>query len=175
MLTAMGRNLIVLIPVLFSSICFAADVQPLPPFTKYDRVLIMAPHPDDETIATAGVIQSAKKSGAAVKVMCFTNGDHNELSFIVYEKRIPLKSGEFIHMGETRRNETIAAMRSLGLEEADLAFLGYPDFGTMEILTKSVVSRAMAYSMPSGMVVFSRSRAVRPPVDTSSPLAPYCW
>ena len=132
----MIKNFIAIGLLLVSSACFAVEIQPLAPFNAGDRVLIMAPHPDDETIATAGVIQRAKKAGAAVKIVCFTNGDHNELSFIVYEKRIPLQSGEFIHMGETRRNETIAAMGSFGLDRADLVFLGYPDFGTMEILTK---------------------------------------
>lgn len=39
-------------------------------------------------------------------------------------------------MGEVRRKETIAAMTILGLRQSDIIFLGYPDFGTMEILTK---------------------------------------
>ena len=162
----MIRNIIVLIFVFVSSASFAIEINPLPPFTKADRVLIMAPHPDDETIATAGVIQSAKKAGAAVKIMCFTNGDHNELSFIVYEKRIPLQSGEFIHMGETRRNETIAAMKSLGLERSDLVFLGYPDFGTMEILTKY-------WGATKPFMSFLTKQSKVPYPDCLSPGAPY--
>jgi LmbE family N-acetylglucosaminyl deacetylase len=39
-------------------------------------------------------------------------------------------------MGEVRRKETIMAMGSLGVPAQDIIFLGYPDFGTMEILTK---------------------------------------
>jgi LmbE family N-acetylglucosaminyl deacetylase len=115
---------------------FAQEIAKLPPFTKDDRVLILAPHPDDETLGAGGAIQRALACGAKVQVACYTNGDHNELAFIVYEKRLTFRTGEFLYMGEVRRNETIKAMISLGLNRQDLVFLGYPDFGTMAILTQ---------------------------------------
>ncbi len=118
-----------------SSICFA-ELKSIPEFNKNDRVLILVPHPDDEAIGVAGVIQRAIKAGAQLKVVCSTNGDHNELAMIVYEKRLTFRKGEFIHMGEVRRKETIAAMQYLGMRDKDIQFLGYPDFGTMEIVTK---------------------------------------
>lgn len=108
----------------------------LEPFKKNERVLILVPHPDDETIACAGVIQHALKAGAKVKVIYLTNGDHNELSFIVYEKRITVRQGEFVHMGKVRQKEAINAMKFLGLSENDLVFLGYPDFGTFAIFSR---------------------------------------
>ena len=101
-----------------------------------DRVLIFAPHPDDEAIGTSGVIQRALAAGSKVRVVCYTNGDNNEFAFIIYEKRLTFRKMEFIHMGEVRRQETLNAMGFLGLKQSDIVFLGYPDFGTMEILTK---------------------------------------
>jgi LmbE family N-acetylglucosaminyl deacetylase len=100
---------------------------------KTDRILILAPHPDDEAIGCAGIIQKAMQAQAKVRVVYFTNGDNNQLAFIVYEKRLTFRKGEFIHMGKVRRKEAISAMKSLGLGEADLTFLGYPDFGTFTI------------------------------------------
>ncbi|MDE1886478.1 MAG: PIG-L family deacetylase, partial [Xanthomonadaceae bacterium] len=38
-------------------------------FTPTDRILIVAPHPDDESIATGGLIQAARAGGAAVRVI----------------------------------------------------------------------------------------------------------
>jgi LmbE family N-acetylglucosaminyl deacetylase len=105
-------------------------------FSKNDRVLILAPHPDDETVGCGGIIQQAKRSGAGVRVVYLTNGDNNQFAFIVYEKRLTFKPGEFIHMGEVRRQEAIEAMKLLGLNENDLIFLGYPDFGTFTIFTR---------------------------------------
>ena len=105
-------------------------------FNSEDRVLILAPHPDDETIGAAGVIQKALKQNAKIKVVCYTNGDSNQLAFIVYEKRLTFRKGEFLHMGEVRRRETMRAMVSLGINPENIIFLGYPDFGTLEIFTK---------------------------------------
>lgn len=105
-------------------------------FNSEDRVLILAPHPDDEAIGAAGVIQKALKQNAKVRVVCYTNGDSNELSFIVYEKRLTFRKAEFLHMGEVRRRETMRAMVSIGVKPENIIFLGYPDFGTLEIFTK---------------------------------------
>jgi len=116
--------------------CLAQDVKPMQEFTNNDRMLILAPHPDDEAMATGGVIQKALKAKAKVKVLFLTNGDHNEPAFIVYEKRLTMRKGEFIHMGQVRRKESLEALKKLGLTEKDCVFLGYPDFGTMEILLK---------------------------------------
>jgi len=105
-------------------------------FSNKDRVLVLAPHPDDEVMAAGGVIQKALKAKAVIKVLFLTNGDHNEPAFIVYEKRLTMRKAEFIHMGQVRRKETLEALNKLGLTEKDSVFLGYPDFGTMEILLK---------------------------------------
>jgi LmbE family N-acetylglucosaminyl deacetylase len=94
----------------------------LNPFDKNERILILAPHPDDESIACAGIIQKALEAGAQVRVVYLTNGDHNELAFIVYEKRITLRQGEFVHLGKLRQQESIKAMKFLGLSEKDLCF-----------------------------------------------------
>ncbi len=108
----------------------------IPSFTREDRVLVLAPHPDDETIGACGVIQRALAAGSKVKVVLFTNGDNNEFAFIVYEKRVVFKKAEFLRLGEVRRKESLLAMASLGLSHDNVVLLGYPDFGTMEILTK---------------------------------------
>lgn len=108
----------------------------LGPFKKNERILILAPHPDDEAIACAGVIQKALKAGAQVRIVYLTNGDHNEFAFIVYEKRITIRQGAFIYLGKMRQQESIKAMKFLGLSEKDLVFLGYPDYGTFEIFCK---------------------------------------
>ncbi|HNX81051.1 MAG TPA: PIG-L family deacetylase [Candidatus Omnitrophota bacterium] len=102
----------------------------LEPITKEDRILILAPHPDDEVIGCSGVIQKAVAAGASVRIAYLTNGDANQLAFIVYEKRLTFLPGEFVHMGEVRRKEATAAAQILGLNADNLTFFGYPDFGT---------------------------------------------
>ncbi|MFH0918445.1 MAG: PIG-L family deacetylase [Candidatus Omnitrophota bacterium] len=105
-------------------------------FEKNERILILAPHPDDEAIACGGIIQKALKAGAQVRIVYLTSGDHNEFAFIVYEKRLTFRQGEFIYLGKIRQQESIKAMKFLGLPEKNLVFLGYPDYGTFEIFCK---------------------------------------
>ena len=120
----------------------------LAPFKKNERILILVPHPDDESIACAGIIQKARKAGAQVRIVYLTNGDHNEFAFIVYEKRLTIRQGEFIHLGKLRQNEAIKAMEFLGLSEKDLVFLGYPDYGTFEIFCKYWLTASDAIVKP---------------------------
>jgi LmbE family N-acetylglucosaminyl deacetylase len=134
---------------------------------KQDRILIFAPHPDDETIGAAGIIQKALNIGAEVYVACYTNGDANELSFIMYEKRLTFLKGEFVHMGEVRRKESISALNFLGVDGGRIFFLGYPDLGTLPIMLK-YWGKTKPYKS-----VFSRVRNV-PYRENLSPDAPYC-
>jgi LmbE family N-acetylglucosaminyl deacetylase len=121
---------------LFNYPVFAQEIKEMEPFDKNDRILIVAPHPDDEAIGCSGLIQHALKAGAQLKVVYLTNGDHNELAFIVYEKRLVFRKSQFLYMGSLRRQESINAMKSLGVQEDNLIFLGYPDFGTFTIFNK---------------------------------------
>jgi len=135
------KSLIILLFSFFASgwsapAALAQESGAIEAFKKNDRVLILAPHPDDETIGCAGIIQKALKAGAEVRVVYLTNGDHNEFAFIVYEKRLTFRRTEFIHMGLVRRQEAIEAMRLLGLSQDKLTFLGYPDFGTFAVFSR---------------------------------------
>lgn len=128
--------------VFFIAVLWGCCVSPVfaledfPPLTKEDRVLILAPHPDDEAIGGAGVIQEAVRQNVPVKIVYLTNGDGNELSFIVAEKRIVFKQAGALYFGERRRKEAVDAMALLGLSKKDLIFLGYPDLGTLRIFTQ---------------------------------------
>ena len=157
------------IKYVFLSVCFVGNQQlfaqtttsqnRLDKFNKNERVLILAPHPDDESIACAGVIQEALANGAKVKIAFLTNGEHNEFAFIVYNKRITIKKNEFIRMGKLRRKEAVNAVKILGVKEGDLSFLGYPDFGTFSIFNnywdlqkpfKSLLTRISKVPYPDG-------------------------
>ena len=129
-------GIVVLFCLSFERTILAAE-QALPiSFTVKDRVLVIAPHPDDESIGVGGTLQQAIKAGAKVKVCLLTNGENNEFAFIVYERRIVLKPKEFLRLGEVRRKETLDAMRLIGVAPEDVVSLGYPDYGTMEVFQK---------------------------------------
>ncbi|MFA5164944.1 MAG: PIG-L family deacetylase [Candidatus Omnitrophota bacterium] len=121
--------------ILFLSCAVTALASDDITFRRSDRVLVLAPHPDDEAIAAFGVMKKALGAGAKVKVVCLTNGDNNEIAFLIYKKHPVLSAKGLIAMGETRMKETLAAMSGMGLGAQDVSFLGYPDFGTLAIFT----------------------------------------
>ena len=104
--------------------------------SKMDKILILAPHPDDETIGAGGVIQKAMALKIPLKIVYLTNGENNELAFLVFKKHPVLDRSGLLKMGTLRSQEATEAMQSFGFNKSQLVFLGYPDFGTMKIFTK---------------------------------------
>ncbi|MCX5681998.1 MAG: PIG-L family deacetylase, partial [Candidatus Omnitrophica bacterium] len=99
----------------------------------HDRILVLAPHPDDEILGCGGIIQRAVKMNIPVKVVFLTYGDNNQWSFLVYRKHFVFMPKAVRSMGLIRREEAITASAALGLSSDNLIFLGYPDFKTLNI------------------------------------------
>ena len=128
--------LLILIGICLCSSVLAEEAREIPSFKPGDRVLVLAPHPDDEVFGAGGVIGRAAKAGAKVKVVLLTNGENNKLSFMVYKKRFVFSGKKALEMGRLRRSETVNALKAYGLGADDVISLGYPDFGTLKILTQ---------------------------------------
>jgi len=102
-------------------------------FLPTDRILVLAPHPDDEVLGAAGVIQQAVAMKLPIKVVFLTYGDSNQWSFLLYRKHPVIFPAAVENMGLVRHDEAVNASRILGLDPRNLIFLGYPDFGTLNI------------------------------------------
>jgi LmbE family N-acetylglucosaminyl deacetylase len=102
-----------------------------------DRVLIFAPHPDDESLATGGLVQRAFAGGSAVRIVFATNGENNPWPQRVLERRWRISSSDRARWGILRRNEAQAAIACLGGDESTACFLGFPDQGLTQILMRS--------------------------------------
>ena len=109
------------------------ELRVLAPAAVSDRILVLAPHEDDETLGCGGLIQQEVASGAAVRVVYLTSGDHNQLAFMLYRRRPWLSPRLNRNMGETRIHEAIEAMTFLGVPVEKRVFLGYPDHDTLGI------------------------------------------
>jgi N-acetyl-1-D-myo-inositol-2-amino-2-deoxy-alpha-D-glucopyranoside deacetylase len=107
----------------------AAGLKPLS-LTGHQRLLIMAPHCDDETLGSAGLILAAQRAGIQVKVVIATNGDGYFFATMQDFHKIYPHASDYIHMGEVRQKESLAAMKILGVKADQVIFLSYPDRGT---------------------------------------------
>jgi LmbE family N-acetylglucosaminyl deacetylase len=102
--------------------------------TNQSRVLVFAPHPDDESLGTGGLLQLAAAAGASRRVVFVTDGDNNPWMQRIAEKRWRIGVQERVRWGELRRREALAALASLGIAGDDAIFLGYPDQGITKLL-----------------------------------------
>nr|WP_319374186.1 PIG-L family deacetylase [uncultured Methanobacterium sp.] len=108
--------------------------QPAPDVKSSDRILIFAPHPDDESLGTGGLIARAVEKNATVKVVMVTDGSRSHTHTIFNQFRASTNLTEKVSLPELRHNETLKALKNLGLNENDVIFLGYPDGGLRAIL-----------------------------------------
>ncbi len=90
---------------------------PLPPALElplHAKILLIAPHPDDETLGCGGTLALLRQRGCQVKVVIVTDGGKGDpLGYITEE------------VVSKRQRESLAAMTVLGIEE--IIFLGQPD------------------------------------------------
>jgi LmbE family N-acetylglucosaminyl deacetylase len=95
---------------------------------------VVSPHPDDESLATGGLIARAASLGAAVRIAYLTSGDNNPWAQRATERRLFIRSADRERFAETRRGEVSAALGALGLGRDSVAFLGFPDQGLTRLL-----------------------------------------
>jgi len=125
-------------------------------FASNDRILILAPHPDDEMLACGGVIQEAMKRNLPIRIVFLTYGDNNQWAFLVYRKHPVIMPKAVQGMGLLRHDEAVAAAKKIGLTEE------YPDFRTLEIWYSHWGDRPPAESMLTRVNKVPYSSALRP-------------
>jgi LmbE family N-acetylglucosaminyl deacetylase len=92
-----------------------------------DRTLVIAPHPDDESIATGGLMQRALAAGGEVRVVFVTDGDNNPWPLRYLKKKLLISDTDRAEWGALRREEAHRGLAVLGVLPSAAMFLGYPD------------------------------------------------
>jgi LmbE family N-acetylglucosaminyl deacetylase len=124
-----------------------------------DRVMVIAPHPDDESLATGGLLTRAARSGVQVRVVFVTDGENNPWPQRVLERRFRIGREDRRRWGFLRRREALAALSRLGLGEECAQFLNLPDQGGSEgllqarIRDREAVKRAILSWRPTLLVI----------------------
>jgi LmbE family N-acetylglucosaminyl deacetylase len=127
-----------LIALLAMALCITAvpaTAQGLPPFDANTSLLVVSPHPDDETLCCAGAMQRVAAAGGKVSVVWITSGDGSILSMLLVEKSLFTSRAKARDLALRRMREARAATSLLGVPGAQQLFLGYPDGGLLKLLT----------------------------------------
>jgi len=72
------------------------------------KILVLAPHCDDETLGVGGLMQRAKEQNSEIKVVIVTDCNKSKI-------------------GATRKNESIEALKELGIDRQSLIFWDFPE------------------------------------------------
>ena len=135
---------------------------PLPTLTPNDRLLIVAPHPDDEVLGCGGLIATAAAQGVPVCVVYLTSGDAFTVAAALTTRTAPTPD-ECLQLGRVRIHEAQRGLELLGLTSGDAVFLGYPDRGLLPMTLR-----------PNRVCVSAATNAVAVPyAQAQSPGAPY--
>jgi LmbE family N-acetylglucosaminyl deacetylase len=125
---------------------------PAPPLVldvpEATRLLVIAPHPDDEILGAGGLMQRVKADGGVVRVVYLTDGDGYPEG-VKAEDRIEAPTAkDYLGYGKQRRAEARAALVRLGLADAFQTFLGFPDGGLCRLTRSYWSDRRAAYRSP---------------------------
>ena len=131
-----------------------------------ERLLVIAPHPDDETLGAGGLVQRVHARGGSVRIVLVTAGD-GYVEAVAHETGSPRpRPTQYIRYGERRLREARAAVRQLAPDGVRLQFLGFPDGGLETLLH--------AHWWRSHPERSSTTRASDPPYDEAlEPDVPY--
>lgn len=131
----------------------------LPPALPDGPVLIVAPHPDDETIGAGGLLSAAVARGQEVWVVIATCGDAFPWALRERLRHLFDQHAAFLAIGRRRMAEARQATARLGLPPSRLIFLGFPDRGLEDLV---VAPDTLYRSRQTGQASVPYAEAHRP-------------
>ncbi|WP_458068889.1 PIG-L deacetylase family protein [Rhodanobacter sp. BL-MT-08] len=139
----------------------------LPAFSAQTRLLVIAPHPDDETIANGALIQRVRAAGGEVKLVLLTAGENNPWPQRWLERRLWIDAADRQRWGRRRRIELGQALQQLDVPLAALQTLDWPDMGVTDVVLGSP-ARAVE-ELAAAMRAFCPDIVAMPSIDDRHP------
>jgi LmbE family N-acetylglucosaminyl deacetylase len=135
LLTAAVKTMAAPLPVARELAVSAAAATGIPHLDSRTSLLVVAPHPDDETLCCAGVIRRVITAGGQASIVWLTSGDGSELDLLLIEKALRVHPQKMRDLAAKRMSEARAAAAVLGVPAGRRFFLGYPDGGLLSLMT----------------------------------------
>ena len=129
------------VSLFFSSYLCAQVVQPEPPYQGDDRienwkgktVLVVTPHPDDETFTTGGTLAKLARNGNNIQILIYTSDNAGSNDPQMTKPRL----------AAIRKHEEEDACRVLGVAAEHITWLGYDD-GQLEYVDRRELTKQVA-------------------------------
>lgn len=137
--------------LLIAAAAFAVRQPSSPPRLSVDartNLLVVAPHPDDETLGSGGLMQRVRAAGGRVSVVYLTNGDGYPEGVRVEDHVESPTARDFRGYGDKREHEAMAALDTLHVGRSHATFLGFPDGGLSQLMRGYWSERRSAFRSP---------------------------
>ena len=108
---------------------------------KDSSILIVAPHPDDETLGCGGAIALCRQFNLPVSVLVVSDGTKSHPNSLTYPP---------VALKKLRENESTAALAILGIAPEAVTFLGLPD-GAVDVSSQSQNAIAFCHEYLSNL------------------------
>lgn len=114
------------------------------------HLVVVAPHPDDETLTVGGLVQRTVAGGGIVQIVAVTDGGHADPERIGHDE-----------LAAVRREEQGAAVEALGVSASAIIRLGVTD-GSVADHERDVVAALDGLLEPGSLVVAPWRHDVHP-------------
>ncbi|HEX9161692.1 MAG TPA: PIG-L deacetylase family protein [Thermoanaerobaculia bacterium] len=128
----------------------------LPGDLPFERTLVVAPHPDDESLGAGGLIAHVARRGANVRVVFLTHGENNPWPQRIARRRWHISDHDRREWGRARRREAKRALIALGVPPQAAIFLEYPDDGLPQLEKNALpetIARVLREFRPTLLVI----------------------
>jgi LmbE family N-acetylglucosaminyl deacetylase len=126
----------------------AVRVQPTLIVPETTRLLVVAPHPDDEVLSAGGLMQRVHELGGTVRIVYLTNGDGYPEGVRVVEHHQSPTPSDYRDYGRRREREAHTALEALKIGDYTTTFLSFPDGGLGKLMRTYWSDRRAAYRSP---------------------------
>jgi LmbE family N-acetylglucosaminyl deacetylase len=132
------------------------------------RLLVVAPHPDDEVLGAGGLMQRVHTAGGVIRVVYLTDGDGYPEGVRAEDHGKTPTPKDYRGYGKHRQTEAQRALEALHLNDRCATnFLSFPDAGLCKLTRAYWSEKRRAYRSPY-------TRRDRPPVgETIVPATEY--
>ncbi|MFN9476218.1 PIG-L deacetylase family protein [Acidovorax sp.] len=110
---------------------------------RWQRLVVVAPHPDDEVLACGALLQHHVAHGGACLVVAVTDGEASHAGTAGHDA---------LALARQRRDESAAGLQRLGVPEQAVQRLGLPD-GRLQAATEELRARLAASVQPGDVVL----------------------
>lgn len=127
------------------------------------RILVVDPHPDDESFFWGGTLAKYAQMGADIHLLVLSSGEKGKIAFAQGERILTrnVEPNEERQFAELRQEECLEATENLGIRKDNTEFAGLPNLGINQNAVQ-IIANSMRRLDPHIVISFDETGTSRP-------------